>query len=125
MSTTTSTELLRQHFEKLKNSIPEVYEKSAHVDETNEDKMFAIIKRSLSIIEAVYFQNSEMFTASRAEEYALIIADLKKLEYNYTGNVELLNKATKAAILSAKLPMEKAKGNKEKSSSTDTSRRAM
>lgn len=120
-----TTEILREHFEQLKKSIPEVYEASTKNDETKEDKLFDLLRKSLTVIEAVYFQNSEMFTASRAEEYASIIAELKVMGYSYKGNQELIDKAARAAILSAKKPMEKAKGKKETSASGSSSRQAM
>jgi hypothetical protein len=111
--TKSTTELLREHFEKLKQSIPEVYEASSQDEESQEDKLFGLIRRSLTIIEAVYFQNREMFTPSRAEEYTSIIDELKELGFYYSGNPELIEKAARSAILSAKKPMAKAKGNKE------------
>lgn len=111
--TKSTTDLLREHFEKLKQSIPDVYEASSQNEETKEDILFGLIRRSLTIIEAVYFQNKEMFTPSRAEEYTGIIDELEKLGYQYNGNPELMEKAARSAILSAKKPMEKAKGRKD------------
>lgn len=124
MNSDSTTEILRAHFEKLKETLPKVYESSVQEEETTEERLFDLLKRSLTVIEAVYFQNSDMFTVSRAEEYKAIIEELKDLGFDYKGNTELIGKATTAAILEAKLPMEKAKG-KAKSKKSDSSRKAM
>lgn len=124
MSSDSTTELLRAHFEKLKETLPKVYESSLYEEETTEDKLFELLKRSLTVIEAVYFQNSDMFTVSRAEEYKSIIDELKELGFDYKGNQDLVDKASTAAIMGAKLPMEKAKGKSRKKKS-DSSRKAM
>ncbi len=117
------SEVLKEHFEKMKEVIPEVYE-SKSTDETNEQKLFDLMKRTLTIVEAVYFQNRETFNLSRVEEYAHVIDELEKMGYSYQGNRELLEKAATATIMGAKLPMEKAKGSAQKSSE-DNSKKAM
>ena len=113
---TTASGILKSHFEKMKEVIPEVYE--AKTDESHEEKLFGLMKRTLTIIEAVYFQNRDMFTLARVEEYGKIIEDLKTLGFDYHGNEELINKAAGAAIMNAKKPMEKAKGPKAKDQSS-------
>ncbi len=112
----TATEILKEHFEELKKAVPEIYAKSAIRPETTKDQqLFEVVKKTLQIIEAVYFQNREMFTATRAEEYSKIVKELEALGYSYGANAELLEKATAAALMRAKLPMEKAKGTKPSS----------
>ncbi len=107
----TATDILREHFEELKKTVPEIYAKSDVIPETTKDqKLFELVKRTLRIIEAVYFQNREMFTTTRAEEYSKIINELKALGFTYVANEELLEKAAAAALIKAKMPMEKAKG---------------
>lgn len=123
MNTDSTTEILRAHFEKLKETLPKVYESSLHEEETTEGKLFNLLKKSLTVIEAVYFQNSDMFTSSRAEEYKHIIEELNQMGFDYKGNQELIDKATAAAIMGAKLPMEKAKGKKK--TTKDSKRKAM
>lgn len=107
----TSTEILREHFEELKKSVPEVYaQNAAPPEETKEDKMFELIRKTLNIIEAVYFTSKENFTFTRAEEYNKVIQELKEMGFSYEANRELLEKATTATLMHAKLPMEKATG---------------
>lgn len=107
----TSTEILREHFEELKKSVPEVYAQNATPPaETNEDKLYALIRKTLNIIEAVYFQSKENFTFTRAEEYDKVIKELQDLGFSYEANRELLEKSATAALMRAKLPMEKATG---------------
>ncbi len=113
----TSTEILREHFEELKKSVPEVYaQNAAPPEETKEDKLYALIRKTLNIIEAVYFQSKENFTFTRAEEYDKVVRELQDLGFSYEANRELLEKATAAALLRAKLPMEKATGANRDSS---------
>lgn len=110
----TSIDILKEHFEQLKQAVPEIYAKTdASLQPTRDQKLFEMIKKTLSIIEAVYFQNKEMFTNTRAEEYSKIVAELKDMGYNYLPNDELIEKAAAAALMKAKLPMEKAKGRRE------------
>lgn len=113
----TSTEILREHFEELKKSVPEVYaQNAAPPAETNEDKLYALIRKTLNIIEAVYFQSKENFTFTRAEEYDKVIKELQDLGFSYEANRELLEKSATAALMRAKLPMEKATGANRDSS---------
>lgn len=114
---TSKNEILSDHFERLKELIPEVYTQNFPKEEENEKtKLYAILKRSLRIIEAVYLQDRDMFHSARIEEYGHIIKDLKALGYDYKGNEELLEKATGQLIMAAKKPMEKAKGKTKKDS---------
>lgn len=103
--------VLSDHFEKLKTLLPEVYSKHFKEEkETKNHKLFRMLKNSLGVIEAVYLQNGDSFSLSKAEEYAKIIDELKSLGYAYNGHHELLSKAANFMILKAKKPMEKAKG---------------
>ncbi len=114
---------LSEHFEKLKELLPEVYAKHFKEErETRNQKLFRMLKHSLGVIEAVYLQNSENFSSSKAEEYAKIIDELKELGYAYNGHHELLNKAANFMIMKAKKPMEKAMGSLKKE---DQDRQAM
>ena len=107
----TSTDILREHFEELKKTVPEVYAKNATPpEETTEDKLYALIRKTLNIIEAVYFQSKENFTLTRAEEYEKVVSELKALGFSYEANRELLEKSATAALMKAKLPMAKATG---------------
>lgn len=109
--TTEKNPILNEHFEKLKNLLPDVYAKHFKQErESKNQKLFRMLKHSLGVIEAVYLQNSENFSLSKAEEYAKIIDELKSLGYQYNGHHELLNKAANFMIMKAKKPMEKAKG---------------
>ncbi|MEP1095659.1 MAG: hypothetical protein ABJG78_11150 [Cyclobacteriaceae bacterium] len=104
--------VLSEHFEKLKELLPDVYAKHFKEEkETRNQKLFRMLKHSLGVIEAVYLQNSESFSLSKAEEYAKIIDELKELGYAYNGHHELLSKAANFMIMKAKKPMEKAKGS--------------
>lgn len=104
--------ILSEHFEKLKELLPDVYAKHFKEErETRNQKLFRMLKHSLGVIEAVYLQNSENFSLSKAEEYAKIIDELKSLGYAYNGHHELLNMAANYMIMKAKKPMEKAKGS--------------
>ena len=111
MTTRASSDLLKSHFDRLKEIIPEVYDSKPTEAEYREEKLFGLMKRSLSIIEAVYFQNRDLFTLARAEEYNKLIEELNDLGFSYLANEELLEKAAAATIMGGKLPMEKAKGN--------------
>ena len=104
--------VLNEHFERLKELLPDVYSKNFKEErETKNQKLFRMLKHSLGVIEAVYLQNSETFSVSKAEEYSKIIEELKSLGYSYKGQPELLNMAANFMIMRAKKPMEKAKGN--------------
>ncbi len=114
--------VLSEHFEKLKTLLPDVYAKHFREErETRNQKLFRMLKHSLGVIEAVYLQNSDNFSLSKAEEYAKIIDELKTLGYAYNGHPELLHKAANFMIMRAKKPMEKAKGSFQ----SDQDRKAM
>lgn len=115
--------VLSEHFERLKELLPDVYAKHFREErETKNQKLFRMLKHSLGVIEAVYLQNSDNFSLSKAEEYSKIIEELKSLGYAYSGHPELLNKAANFMIMKAKKPMEKAKGSVQKD---DQDRKAM
>lgn len=103
--------VLSEHFERLKELMPDVYAKHFKEErETKNQKLFRMLKHSLGVIEAVYLQNSDNFSLSKAEEYSKIIEELEELGYSYSGQPELLNKAAKFMIMKSKKPMMKAKG---------------
>lgn len=107
--------VLSEHFDRLKELLPDVYAKHFKEDrETRNQKLFRMLKQSLGVIEAVYLQSEENFSLSKAEEYAKIIEELKELGYDYQGQHELLGKAANFMIMKSKKPMEKAKGNIQK-----------
>ncbi|MEQ8470405.1 MAG: hypothetical protein RIC35_04435 [Marinoscillum sp.] len=119
---TRKNEILSEHFERLKELVPEVYSKqSLHQHDDQSIKLYEILKRSLGIIEAVYLQNGESFKSVRIEEYGKLIRDLNNIGFDYHGNEELLEKAAGYLILQGKKPMEKAKGSKK----PDQGRQAM
>lgn len=104
--------VLSEHFEKLKTLLPEVYAKHFKEErESKNQKLFRMLKSSLGVIEAVYLQNSESFSLSKAEEYAKIIDELKSLGFSYNGHHELLNMAANFMLMKAKKPMQKAQGS--------------
>ena len=104
--------VLNEHFEKLKELLPDVYAKHFKEErETKNQKLFRMLKHSLGVIEAVYLQNNDSFSLSKVEEYAKIIDELKSLGYSYAGHPDLLGKAADFMILKAKKPMRKAKGS--------------
>ena len=103
---------LSEHFERLKELLPDVYSKHFKEErESKNQKLFRMLKHSLGVIEAVYLQNSENFSLSKAEEYSKIIEELQTLGYSYSGHPELLSKAANFMIMKSKKPMEKAKGS--------------
>jgi hypothetical protein len=104
--------VLSEHFEKLKELLPDVYAKHFREErESKNQKLFRMLKHSLGVIEAVYLQNSDNFSLSKAEEYSKIIEELKSLGYDYNGHHELLGKAANFMIMKSKKPMEKATGD--------------
>lgn len=116
--------VLSEHFERLKELMPDVYAKHFREErETKNQKLFRMLKHSLGVIEAVYLQNSDNFSLSKAEEYSKIIDELEQIGYNYSGQPELMNLAAKYMIMKAKKPMEKAKGSYVRKSDGD--RKAM
>ena len=115
--------VLSEHFERLKELLPDVYAKHFKEEkETKNQKLFRMLKHSLGVIEAVYLQNSDNFSLSKAEEYSKIIEELKTIGYSYHGHPELLNMAANYLLMKAKKPMEKAKGSTQKE---DQDRKAM
>lgn len=115
--------MLSDHFERLKELIPEVYTHPSFQEESTENSaLFKVVKRTLSIIEAIYLQDSNTLRPATMEEYARIVHDLRAMGFGYQGNGELLEKATSQLIMKAKKPMEKAKGSRRESG---TGRKAM
>ena len=116
-------QILAEHFERLKELIPEVY--SHEMMNTGSDektKLFQLLKRSLGIVEAIYLQDGSPFNPATVEEYAQVVKEVKTMGYDYRGNEGLLEKATGQLIMKAKKPMEKAKGRKK---DTGSNRKAM
>lgn len=106
--------ILSDHFERLKELIPEVYSQPASFEEeTDLEKMFTLMKRTLGIIEAVYLQDRDMFHDARVQEYGRIVDELGSLGFEYKGNPELLEKAANALIMAVKKPMVKAGAKKQ------------
>ncbi|MEQ9468087.1 MAG: hypothetical protein RLN88_11785 [Ekhidna sp.] len=104
--------VLSEHFERLKELMPDVYAKHFREErETKNQKLFRMLKHSLGVIEAVYLQNSDNFSLSKAEEYSKIIEELEQLGYNYSGQPELMSLAARYMIMKSKKPMEKALGS--------------
>ncbi|MEP0985005.1 hypothetical protein [Ekhidna sp.] len=106
--------VLSEHFDRLKELMPDVYAKHFREErETKNQKLFRMLKHSLGVIEAVYLQNRDNFSISKAEEYSKIIEELKEIGYSYSGQQELLNLAANFMIMKAKKPMVKAKGKSQ------------
>lgn len=107
--------VLNEHFERLKELVPEVYSRRSFTqNEPEVNVLFEMLKKSLGLIEAVYLQNPDHFSAARIEEYGQIITKLEDLGYQYEGNEALLEKAASSMIMSAKKPMQKAKGARKR-----------
>ncbi|MFK7953026.1 MAG: hypothetical protein AB8B73_09285 [Ekhidna sp.] len=114
--TTDKHPVLSEHFERLKQLLPDVYSKHFEEEkETKDQRLFRMLKHSLGVIEAVYLQDSDNFSFWKAEEYSNIIEELKELGYDYQGQHELIGKAARFMIMKSKKPMEKA-GNSIKES---------
>lgn len=96
---------LAEHFEKLKAILPEVYRPKENKES---DKLLGLLKNSLTVIEAVYLQHPESFTATRFDAYSNIILELGRLGYTYKGNEDLIQRATNELLVQARLPMERA-----------------
>ncbi|WP_421895450.1 hypothetical protein [Marinoscillum sp.] len=111
-------QILAEHFERLKELIPEVYSQEVmKTEDGDETKLFQLLKRSLGIVEAIYLQGGSPFNPATVEEYARVVKEVKSMGYDYSGNEGLLEKATGQLIMKAKKPMEKAKGKKKESGS--------
>ncbi len=100
---------LAEHFEKLKEILPEVYKpRTVTPYERINERLIKLLKNSLGVIEAVYLQNPENFTAARVEAYASILSELEELGIVYRGNEEIIGRAAGLVVLQAKMPMERA-----------------
>ena len=99
---------LVEHFDKLKAILPEVYQPKDEIPASAADRLFTLLKNSLGVIEAVYLQSPENFSAARLDAYSTIVLELKAMGMDYRGNEEILNKAASQLIMHAKMPMEKA-----------------
>lgn len=104
---------LEEHFDKLKDLLPEIHRSSSRLPRNISEKLYSLLKSSLSIIEAVYLQSPDHFSNARVEAYASIVSDLDKIGISYQGNEELLGKAASQIIMQEKLPMERAGRRKE------------
>ncbi|MEM6644440.1 MAG: hypothetical protein AAF616_15780 [Bacteroidota bacterium] len=104
---------LEEHFERLKELLPEVYGKHFKKErESKSQKLYNLLKMSLGVIEAVYLQNSAEFSRTKAETYGKIVLELREMGFEYDGSPALLNELTEKLIIHAKKPMERAKGIK-------------
>lgn len=99
---------LEQHFQNLKEMLPEMFRAGDRLPRSISDKLFGLLKSSLGVIEAVYLQAPEYFSEVKIETYAGIIDELAKMGISYRGNEELLGKAASKLIMQTKKPMEKA-----------------
>lgn len=116
--------ILSDHFAHLKELLPEVYAKHFKEErETKNQKLFRMLKHSLGVIEAMYLQNTEGFSRSKAHAYGQIITELQALGYPYTGHPDLMEKASDTLLMGEKKPMKKAKGVQP--SDKDTRRKAI
>ncbi len=108
---------LKAHFERLKELVPEVYsKKNDHYSER--ERLYGLLKKSLSVIEAVYLQNQETFGKSSIAEYGKIVYELELMQYDYEGNDDLLSSAAAQILMQSKKPMKKAgkKGSQDQDS---------
>lgn len=107
-----SKKYLDDYFAQLKASIPSSDQRFIPTQPQLPDKLVDLIRKSLTVIEAVYLQNPEMFPLVRVEEYHHLIDELKLLGFDYQAHQALIDRAITGVILSARLPMEKVKARK-------------
>lgn len=98
---------LKEHFDKLKELVPEVYSKKNDLY-SEKERLYDLLKKSLGVIEAVYLQNQETFGKSSIAEYGKIIYELELMNFDYEGNDELLSSAAAQILMQSKKPMKKA-----------------
>jgi len=98
--------VLKDHFEKLRELVPEVYSKKNNY--TEREHLYDLLKKSLSVIEAVYLQNQDSFGKSSIAEYGKIVYELELMQYDYEGNDDLLSTAAAQILMQSKKPMKKA-----------------
>ncbi|MEQ9229590.1 MAG: hypothetical protein RIF46_02840, partial [Cyclobacteriaceae bacterium] len=60
---------LEEHFEKLKEILPELYHPINRLPRNISEKLYSLLKSSLSVIEAVYLQHPESFSAAKVDAY--------------------------------------------------------
>lgn len=113
-----SRKYLDDYFQELKRSIPSSDQRFVPKKPELSDKLVDLIRKSLTIIEAVYLQNPEMFPLARVEEYHRLIEELNQLGFDYEAHSALIERAATGAILSARLPMKKAKSSLRKPDSS-------
>ncbi len=106
-----SKSLLSNHFEHLRQLVPQVYHGITETEKR--DQLVSLLKKSLSIIEAVYLQDPAMFQSARILEYNTIVREMETMGISYQANPELIKRASDAILISAKKPMVKA-GNRTK-----------
>ena len=99
---------LEEHFDKLKEILPELYHPINKLPRNISEKLYGLLKNSLSIIEAVYLQNPDSFSSAKVDAYSEIISDLRKLGIIYRGNEDILSKAASQLLSDSKMPMERA-----------------
>ena len=99
---------MAEYFNKLKSILSEVCEPKGEIHPSASDRLFTLLKNSLGVIEAVYLQSPENFSAARLDAYSMIISELKDLGIDYRANDEILSKAASQLIMQSKKPMEKA-----------------
>jgi Holliday junction resolvasome RuvABC DNA-binding subunit len=104
-----SKKILDDYFEQLKASIPSSDQRFVPTTPGIADKLVDLVKQSLTVIEAVYLQNPEMFPLARVEEYHRVIQALQDLGFDYQAHQALIQRAATGTILSSRLPMKKAK----------------
>lgn len=98
---------LAEHFQRLKEILPEVYQPRSLFPENDpmNDRLVALLKQALIVIEAMYLQNQESFSTARVEAYVAIVSELNALGVKYSGHEGLMSKSTTSL---ARLPMERA-----------------
>ncbi len=98
---------LKAHFEKLRELVPEIYSKK-NDNYTERERLYGLLKKSLSVIEALYLQNQDSFGKSSIAEYGKIVYELELMQYDYEGNDDLLSTAAAQILMQSKKPMKKA-----------------
>lgn len=97
---------LKQHFEQLKLIVPQVYSDITELEKR--EQVVTLLRRSLTMIEAVYLQEPALFQISRLTEYSNIVKAMEELGIHFRPNAELLKLASDKVLASAKKPMVKA-----------------
>lgn len=108
---------LSEHFERLRALVPDLYKEGENIaNHATEEHLYELLKKSLGIVEAIFLQQAESFSDASMMQYGKIVEELKAMGFDYYGQKDLIDRAASKLIMQSKLPMEKAKGARKRSS---------